>query len=290
LIKELGKTEIKQALDLVNRVFSEFVAVDYSEHGNKTFNDYLKVKYEEVINDVQAGHKRIWAYCQNDEIVGVIATRDISHIALMFVDKKHHRQGIAKQLYSTVLSEIRKNAEIAQVTVNSSPYAVEVYERLGFVKTDELQEKDGIIYVPMKHKIQELSAISPIPLGIYRHYKGNRYEVIGFAKHSETLEDMVLYKALYGDHGTWVRPLSMWGNLIEVDGKTVKRFEYVGDNKAADRQNELAEAHHSLLSTLRKCEKIDMGKLGKSQQTLHLRRIDALKLALALIEKEQERE
>ena len=227
MIKELGKTEIKQALDLVNRVFSEFVAVDYSEQGNKTFNDYLKVKYEEVINDVQTGHKRIWGYYQNDEIVGVIATRDISHIALMFVDKKHHRQGVAKQLYSTVLSEIRKNADITQVTVNSSPYAVAVYERLGFIQTDVQQEKDGIIFVPMKHSIHEPSVTDPIPLGIYRHYKGNQYEVIGFAKHSETLEDMVIYKALYGDQGTWVRPLSMWENLIEVDDKTVKRFEKV---------------------------------------------------------------
>ena len=67
--------------------------------------------------------------------------------------------------------------------------------------------------------------MNPIPLGIYRHYKGNQYEVIGLAKHSETLEDMVIYKALYGDGGTWVRPLSMWENLIIVDGKTVKRFE-----------------------------------------------------------------
>ena len=68
-----------------------------------------------------------------------------------------------------------------------------------------------------------------IKLGIYRHYKGNTYEVIGFAKHSETLEDMVIYKPLYGEGGTWVRPLSMWDNPIEVDGKTVKRFEYIGE-------------------------------------------------------------
>ena len=66
-----------------------------------------------------------------------------------------------------------------------------------------------------------------IPLGVYRHYKGNQYEVVGFAKHSETLEVMVVYKALYGEGGTWVRPLSMWENQVEVDGKTVKRFEYV---------------------------------------------------------------
>ena len=69
-----------------------------------------------------------------------------------------------------------------------------------------------------------------ITLGIYRHYKGNCYEVVGFAKHSETLEDMVIYKALYGDCGTWVRPLLMWENPIEVDGKTVKRFEKVNDD------------------------------------------------------------
>jgi len=69
--------------------------------------------------------------------------------------------------------------------------------------------------------------MNPIPLGVYRHYKGNEYEVVGFAKHSETLEDMVIYRARYGEGGTWVRPLSMWNNLIEVDGKTVKRFEFV---------------------------------------------------------------
>ena len=68
------------------------------------------------------------------------------------------------------------------------------------------------------------------PLGTYRHYKGNLYEVLGFAKHSETLEDMVIYKALYGEGGTWVRPLSMWDNPIEVDGKTVERFEYIDEN------------------------------------------------------------
>lgn len=233
MIKEISKNEIKQALDLVNKVFAEFVAMDYSERGNKSFNDYLKIKYDEVTNDVQTGHKRIWGYYENNEIIGVIATRDISHIALMFVDKQHHRKGIARQLYDTVLSEISKNADVTRVTVNSSPYAVTIYERLGFVKTDEQQEhENGIVYVPMTHTIKETD--NPIPLGIYRHYKGNQYEVVGFAKHSETLEDMVIYKALYGNGGTWVRPLSMWDNLIEMDGKTVKRFEIVSEREQTE--------------------------------------------------------
>ena len=122
-----------------------------------------------------------------------------------------------------------------------------------------------------------------IPLGIYNHYKGNEYEVIGISKHSESLEVMVIYKALYGDGGTWVRPLSMWDNLIEIDGKTVKRFEYIGSGYNC---NELKEAHKALLSTLQKCEKINLDNLAASQKTLLTRRIAALKIALSLIDKE----
>ena len=67
--------------------------------------------------------------------------------------------------------------------------------------------------------------------GIYRHYKGNKYELISIAKHSETLEDMVVYRALYGDFGYWVRPLSMWSETVTVNGKNVLRFEYIGENE-----------------------------------------------------------
>jgi len=131
-----------------------------------------------------------------------------------------------------------------------------------------------------------LSIAATIPLGVYRHYKGNQYEAVGFAKHSETLEDMVIYKALYGERETWVRPLSMWENPIEIDGKMVKRFEYIGEKAETEKRYELEEARRALLSTLGKCEKIDMNKLGKSQQTLLERRITALKIALELIDKE----
>lgn len=68
-----------------------------------------------------------------------------------------------------------------------------------------------------------------IKLGKYRHFKGNEYEVIAIAKHSETLEEMVVYKALYGDGDTWVRPAKMWNETMERDGKIFKRFEYIED-------------------------------------------------------------
>ena len=60
--------------------------------------------------------------------------------------------------------------------------------------------------------------------GIYRHFKGMRYELIDIAKHSETLEPMVVYRALYGEGGLWVRPLSMWSETVERAGETYTRF------------------------------------------------------------------
>ena len=71
--------------------------------------------------------------------------------------------------------------------------------------------------------------MSEIKLGRYRHFKGNEYEVIAIAKHSETTEDYVVYKALYGDGGLWVRPASMWNETVERDGATYKRFTYIGE-------------------------------------------------------------
>ena len=68
-----------------------------------------------------------------------------------------------------------------------------------------------------------------IKLGKYRHFKGNEYEVIAIGKHSETGEDMVIYRALYGDGGIWVRPASMWNETVERDGKVFKRFTYCGE-------------------------------------------------------------
>lgn len=65
--------------------------------------------------------------------------------------------------------------------------------------------------------------------GIYRHYKGNNYKVLEIAKHSETLEEMVVYKALYGEGGVWVRPLYMWSEAVTVGDTTVPRFAYIGN-------------------------------------------------------------
>ncbi|TBW56485.1 DUF1653 domain-containing protein [Marinobacter halodurans] len=64
--------------------------------------------------------------------------------------------------------------------------------------------------------------------GRYRHYKGKDYDVIGVARHSETEEELVVYRCLYGDHSLWVRPLNMFLESVDVAGESVPRFTYVG--------------------------------------------------------------
>lgn len=74
---------------------------------------------------------------------------------------------------------------------------------------------------------QELPPLPKLTLGEYEHYKGNRYRVIGVARHSETLEALVVYQALYGDGGMWVRPAAMFTGNVEKDGRSVPRFRLV---------------------------------------------------------------
>ena len=72
-------------------------------------------------------------------------------------------------------------------------------------------------------------SMEEIKIGKYRHFKGMEYEVLFIAKHSETLEPMVVYRALYGEGGLWVRPAEMWLETVARDGKTQPRFTYIGD-------------------------------------------------------------
>ena len=78
-----------------------------------------------------------------------------------------------------------------------------------------------------------MNAMPPLPTepkpGLYRHYKGNEYRVVGLARHSETLEPLVVYEALYGERGRWVRPAAMFTETVTVDGIRVPRFGRIGE-------------------------------------------------------------
>lgn len=73
-----------------------------------------------------------------------------------------------------------------------------------------------------------------IRLGKYRHFKGGEYEVLGIARHSETEEEMVVYRPLYGERGLWVRPAAMWEEEVEREGKRMPRFRFVGESRPSD--------------------------------------------------------
>ncbi len=75
----------------------------------------------------------------------------------------------------------------------------------------------------------DLPAIQATPPGLYRHYKGGLYEVIDMVRHSETLEAMTLYRALYGARGLWVRPAAMFAESVDFDGRRQPRFARLGD-------------------------------------------------------------
>lgn len=140
IIKEIGKDERQKALDLVLAVFMQYEAPDYSKEGVESFQSSVMHN-----NDFLESITMYGAY-RDETIVGVIATRkNGSHITLFFVDSKYHRQGIGKKLFETVLEHSSSN----EITVNSSPYAVEVYHHLGFVDVASEQLTDGIRYTPM---------------------------------------------------------------------------------------------------------------------------------------------
>jgi hypothetical protein len=76
----------------------------------------------------------------------------------------------------------------------------------------------------------DLPALNPTRPGLYRHYKGGLYEVIDTARHSETLEPMTVYRALYGEHGLWVRPAAMFAETVEMEGTVRPRFEKIAED------------------------------------------------------------
>ena len=76
---------------------------------------------------------------------------------------------------------------------------------------------------------ENLPPLIPTPPGLYCHYKGKHYRVLDTVRHSETLEPMTLYRALYGEHGLWVRPAAMFAEQVVVDGVTQARFVRIGD-------------------------------------------------------------
>lgn len=137
----LTHKNINEVIQLIKQTFLEFVAPDYDEVGIKNFFRFAE--------DVDLLKQLVfYAALHNDKITGILAVDDrLNHICLFFVDKDLQNTGIGTALFKRFLNEFMPKA----VTVNSSPFAVKVYEKLGFTATDSRQVSDGIIYIPMRY-------------------------------------------------------------------------------------------------------------------------------------------
>ena len=114
--------------------------------------------------------------------------------------------------------------------------------------------------------------MNEIKIGRYRHFKGNEYEVLYVAKHSETQEPMVVYRALYGERGVWVRPTSMWNETVERDGEVYQRFTYLGDSEQYCKlEIFIPEAHFDRLQQA--LQAVDAGHIGNYDCCLSYSRV-----------------
>jgi len=150
-IRALLPEEIDAAMALIWEVFSEFEAPDYSGEGVAEFREYIRPV--SIRGLMEQGELTLWGCFDDGAMVGVIAVRAPFHIALLFVQKKYHRQGIARDLFDAVLTEYGRPSNCGAITVNSSPYAVEAYRHLGFADTGGEQTVNGLRFVPMRRPL-----------------------------------------------------------------------------------------------------------------------------------------
>ena len=148
-IEELNLENLEEAINVIEDTFMKFEAPDYSKQGIESF---FKFANYETIKVNLSKNMKMYVAKVNEKIVGVIGYRDNSHINLLFVLEEYQHNGIAKALYNLVLENC-KNANTKRITVNSSPYAHNVYLKLGFIDDNQMQEVDGIKFYPMHREI-----------------------------------------------------------------------------------------------------------------------------------------
>lgn len=147
-IRNAHRDEWEDAMALAWRTFLRFEAQDYPPEGVKNFERF--VTDPTIYRMFIIGSYHLFVAYAGAALVGMITLRDDSHISLLFVDEKYHRQGIGRALVQYVNSFLVSGGRAFRMTVNASPYGVEFYHKLGFHDVRPQEQKDGIIYTPME--------------------------------------------------------------------------------------------------------------------------------------------
>jgi predicted GNAT family N-acyltransferase len=146
-IRAMSASDSNAVSRLILTLFDEFIAPGYSKKARKTFR--WQTRRQTRCQELMAGEMRLVAVTDS-ELVGVIGVRDVSHVHWLWVRKDWHRRGVASILMANVIAEIRrKKPDAASITLNSSPYAMPVYLRLGFRIVGEEFDEKGLICTPM---------------------------------------------------------------------------------------------------------------------------------------------
>jgi len=147
LIRPLFNSEWEEAMRLAWDTFILFEAPEYSREGIKAFKNFVN---DPILKQLflEGKYRTMGAFC-NGIMVGILGVRNDTHISLLFVDSEYHRKGIATRLLKKIFNETYSKYGKREMTVNSSPYAVGFYHKIGFIDTDTEQTTEGIRYTPM---------------------------------------------------------------------------------------------------------------------------------------------
>ena len=149
IIVDMEQKEINSMSNMVSISFDVFVGKDYSEEGKKSFKEYIEPK--NILTRFNNKTSKFFVAKYNNEIIGALEITNNDHVSLLFIKKEFQGKGIGKKLFDEYLRTLKENIKI--ITVNSSFYAERIYSKLGFRKTNEMQEKDGIKFIPMEYKL-----------------------------------------------------------------------------------------------------------------------------------------
>lgn len=150
IIRAINVNEWEEAMSLAWDTFILFEAPEYSKEGIQSFRNFVK---DPILKRLFIeGKYHVLAAYVNDFMVGIIGVRNETHISLLFVDSEYHKRGIARKLMLSTFDQTANKYGKREMTVNSSPYAVGFYHKMGFVDTNVEQLTDGIRYTPMRVK------------------------------------------------------------------------------------------------------------------------------------------
>ena len=232
--EEMKEEELKETLELVKKVFDEFEVPDYTDEGVTNF--YKFIAYDSILAHIKNNFKIFVAKSENN-IIGMICIRDYCHIAMLFVDKKYHKNGIGTELMNYAKNYCQeKNGDNYKITVNSAPFAVGFYHKFGFKDTGKEQTVDGIRFIPMQLSIYKFveyrneyfDYLYQTKKECFKWYVEKRYGLWEDEFQLEFFKNFIREKRnhikviIYND-----RPIGMFTNYINEDGDNFIDLFYI---------------------------------------------------------------